>query len=416
VRLLATSAQTVVLIAAVWALCRYVPRLSPATQCWLWWLVALQALVGLLAKPVQLPWLSQAPGAFPGVASTSWGTFPLDGVMLRSAGAIDVLPWLRGLFLLWMSGLAVTTWLTVRNWRRVRDLLGNSAPCIDAQLLQSLMRTCEAQGLRRVPHLRCSQDIDSPLVLGHCNPMLLLPAGTGFESEELGMIFAHELAHLRRGDLWWGWVPALVRHLFFFHPFAHFAVREYGIAREAACDAAVVELDRHSRHDYGRLLLRLGTCPRSDSGFAVGSRTFHALSRRLAMLDNTRFLPGGRSIALLTIVAAVGVMPLRLVAATTEPSASATSSAADAVPIAALTPRYTGEHITVNFQDLDVRALLRLIAEVSHRNIVVADSVKGSITLRLNDVPWDQVLDIVLKTKGLAEHVQDDVIYIAVAQ
>jgi type IV pilus assembly protein PilQ len=132
------------------------------------------------------------------------------------------------------------------------------------------------------------------------------------------------------------------------------------------------------------------------------------------MLENTRFLPRGGSIALLTIVAAVGVMPLRLVAAATAPSASAT--AADAAAIAAPARRYTGEHITVNFQDIDVRALLQLLAETSHRNIVIADSVRGSMTLRLNDVPWDQVLDIVLKTKGLAERVQDDVIYIAAAQ
>ena len=133
------------------------------------------------------------------------------------------------------------------------------------------------------------------------------------------------------------------------------------------------------------------------------------------MLENTRFLPAGRSIALLAIVAAVGVMPLRLVAAATQPPISATSSATGSAPVAASTPRYTGEHITVNFQDLDVRALLLLIADASHRNIVIADSVRGSITLRLNDVPWDQVLDIVLKTQGLAEHVQDDVIYIAPA-
>jgi type IV pilus assembly protein PilQ len=93
-------------------------------------------------------------------------------------------------------------------------------------------------------------------------------------------------------------------------------------------------------------------------------------------------------------------MPLRLVAAATEPSASATSSAADAGPIAAATPRYTGEHITVTLQDLDIRALLRLLAETSHRNIVIA-AVRGSITLRLNDVPWDQM--------------QDDVIYITPA-
>ena len=62
-RLLMTSVQTALLAAVVWLLCRALPRLSPATQCWLWWLVALQVLVGLCVDPVQLPWLPQAPAA-----------------------------------------------------------------------------------------------------------------------------------------------------------------------------------------------------------------------------------------------------------------------------------------------------------------------------------------------------------------
>jgi type IV pilus assembly protein PilQ len=62
---------------------------------------------------------------------------------------------------------------------------------------------------------------------------------------------------------------------------------------------------------------------------------------------------------------------------------------------------YTGERLTLNFQDIDVRAVLQLLADTSGHNIVVSDSVKGRVTLRLQNVPWDQALDIVLRTKGL---------------
>jgi type IV pilus assembly protein PilQ len=62
---------------------------------------------------------------------------------------------------------------------------------------------------------------------------------------------------------------------------------------------------------------------------------------------------------------------------------------------------YTGERLTLNFQDIDVRAVLQLLADTSGQNIVVSDSVQGSVTLRLQNVPWDQALDIVLRTKGL---------------
>ncbi|NHA13686.1 type IV pilus secretin PilQ [Thioalkalivibrio sp. XN279] len=62
---------------------------------------------------------------------------------------------------------------------------------------------------------------------------------------------------------------------------------------------------------------------------------------------------------------------------------------------------YTGQRLTLNFQDIEVRAVLQLLAEVSGLNVVVSDSVAGSVTLRLDNVPWDQALDIILATKGL---------------
>ena len=73
---------------------------------------------------------------------------------------------------------------------------------------------------------------------------------------------------------------------------------------------------------------------------------------------------------------------------------------------------YTGERLTLNFQDIDVRSVLQLLADTSGQNILVSDSVSGNLTLRLQNVPWDQALDIVLRTKGLDKRRQDNVIII----
>src|SRR5207342_557963 len=74
---------------------------------------------------------------------------------------------------------------------------------------------------------------------------------------------------------------------------------------------------------------------------------------------------------------------------------------------------YTGERLTLNFQDIETRAVLQLLADTSGQNIVVSDSVQGSVTLRLQNVPWDQALDIVLRTKGLDKRKNDNVIIVA---
>jgi type IV pilus assembly protein PilQ len=74
---------------------------------------------------------------------------------------------------------------------------------------------------------------------------------------------------------------------------------------------------------------------------------------------------------------------------------------------------YTGERLTLNFQDIETRAVLQLLADASGQNIVVSDSVAGSVTLRLQNVPWDQALDIVLRTKGLDKRRNDNVIIVA---
>lgn len=76
---------------------------------------------------------------------------------------------------------------------------------------------------------------------------------------------------------------------------------------------------------------------------------------------------------------------------------------------------YKGERLTLSFQDIETRAVLQLLADVSGRNIIVSDSVQGNVTLRLQNVPWDQALDIVLATKGLDMRENGGVIIVAPA-
>jgi type IV pilus assembly protein PilQ len=78
--------------------------------------------------------------------------------------------------------------------------------------------------------------------------------------------------------------------------------------------------------------------------------------------------------------------------------------------------QYTGEALTLNFQDIETRAVLQLLAEVSGLNIVVSDTVAGNVTLRLQNVPWDQALDIVLRTKGLDMRQEGNVVIVAPAE
>ena len=76
-------------------------------------------------------------------------------------------------------------------------------------------------------------------------------------------------------------------------------------------------------------------------------------------------------------------------------------------------PGYRGERLSLNFQNIDVRSLLQVIADFTNFNIVTSDSVQGNLTLRLKDVPWDQALDIILQAKGLGMKRSGNVLQIA---
>jgi len=74
---------------------------------------------------------------------------------------------------------------------------------------------------------------------------------------------------------------------------------------------------------------------------------------------------------------------------------------------------YVGNKLSLNFQDIEVRSVLQILADFTELNIIAADSVAGNVTLRLNDVPWDQALELILKSKGLAKRQSGNVVMVA---
>jgi type IV pilus assembly protein PilQ len=76
-------------------------------------------------------------------------------------------------------------------------------------------------------------------------------------------------------------------------------------------------------------------------------------------------------------------------------------------------PGYQGEKLSLNFQSVEVRAVLQVLADFTGLNIITSDTVTGNVTLRLKDVPWDQALDIILQSKGLDMRKSGNVVWIA---
>ncbi|HEV7775886.1 MAG TPA: M56 family metallopeptidase [Luteibacter sp.] len=321
-----TSLQAVLLIATVAVLTRLMPRLSAAARSSLWWLVGLQLIVGLAwAFPIQMR--LESPTATTVIAAAT--TEPVaTGPSTAAVSWISGLSWITVLVTLWLGVVAVQCGFALIQWRRIRRVLRDSRALDDPLQLARCADMAHRFGLRRPPALRVADGIVSPHVVGPWRPTVLLPPAGTLTPADLDMALRHELAHLRRGDLWLGWVPALAQRLFFFHPLVHWAVREYAVSREEACDARVLRDSDTTADNYGRLLLRLGVQPAVRGSLATASPTFRNLKRRLSMLPKHANEPRQHAVGWMVVVAIAlaGVVPYRVTASSTPPPLPETMS------------------------------------------------------------------------------------------
>jgi beta-lactamase regulating signal transducer with metallopeptidase domain len=312
-RLLWVSLQGVGVTSLVWALCRFLPALSATSRCWLWWVVCGQLVVGLLwPEPWRqnLPLPSAANIVSPaGIWQAPWRAAdiePIDeGSQSRQVhrytawsgeGQADASPfriaiparirWSSWLGILWCATLLFVTARLAREYRRLGRMLASSTPA--SQDLHACLQAEAADlGILRIPRLLLSEAVASPMLCGALRPAIVLPtrALPALDAVQIRLALRHELLHLRRGDLIWGWVPALAQRLFCFNPLAALAAREYDLAREAAVDAALLRGTEDTAAPYGRLLISLGVAVSPAPALATASPTYKTLHRRLTMLS-----------------------------------------------------------------------------------------------------------------------------------
>jgi beta-lactamase regulating signal transducer with metallopeptidase domain len=259
------------------------------------------------------------------------------------SNSMQSVPWSRVLawvlLAAWVAGVVWQLRSHVRGWASMRRLRRSARPLVHPVLESEVRELSATAKLWRTPRLLVSESVASPLATGLLDPVVVLPAKAvrRLPVEALRMALAHELAHLRRGDLWLGWVPALAEALLFFHPLARRAAREYSLAREEACDAEALRLTGAEPADYGELLIAFGVARGAGTAAAMGaSAHIHALHRRLSMLEHVDAVPARSRRLLKVALSALGLaalVPFQVVAQEPAAKESNASSKGTRVPV-----------------------------------------------------------------------------------
>jgi beta-lactamase regulating signal transducer with metallopeptidase domain len=158
-----------------------------------------------------------------------------------------------------MSVIAWRAAVLVRQRWRLRSLLRNAELCSEPTVIRLVAESARRLGVRRVPAVVFADGCGSPFVCGLAWPTLVLPRGisAALGERQIRQVLLHELAHLKRGDLWTGWLPEIARAVWFFHPVAHWAAARIRLERELACDRLALAHSGGDAADYADTLVRV---------------------------------------------------------------------------------------------------------------------------------------------------------------
>ena len=311
--------QGSVALAMVWVLCRAFPRMPANIRCWLWRLGLAKPFLQLLAAPqIDLAWLPRARTVLARVVSQRFAAdLPTRADLLIRLS--------RPVMALWIVGAAAIAVSILAALGRSRSIAARCAPVRDAELDEVIVELCRKMGISARPGAVVADWACVPMLLRRSKGYVVVVPSDLLASarrENLRLALAHELAHIKRRDLAWNWLPAAAKAVFFVNPLVWVAGRELGIAQEMACDEMAARASGAGFARYGRLLLTMVRPRRSaEPTWAVAAVSAGAsakvMRRRLIELGHAQDPPaarlGGSVVALLVVCALV--MPFQVVEA-----------------------------------------------------------------------------------------------------
>lgn len=312
------SWQGSLFILSVWLISKTFRSMPASAKSWLWWIASLQLILrfaaitsldlpilpartvdsigdfGLKAAPTTQTPAFEIPVAVSEVQRANVRVAPLTMPQLSHSQAVAPSPKspsrvsiLAAAMGLWMLGIIVCIGISARRLIGARKMLSN-ANILSTGVPFDLVQEFSIDYGMRTPKLFASDEALCPLVAGWLDPAIVIPvrAIEKFDRSQMRMAIAHEFAHLKRRDLWFGIIPAVSQSLFFFHPLAWLVTHEGAAAREAACDSEALRISGGSPTAYARLLIDSAQSHSSMAvlGSAFGYRLIH---RRISMLKNS---------------------------------------------------------------------------------------------------------------------------------
>lgn len=245
------------LVGALWAALRaLLPRQASEARHALG-LLALAALA--LAPVLTLGLLWPADGAASSHTGLLDSAVAAGAAVVAPAGAVHaigaMLPWLVAV---WIAGVCVLAMRALLEWRRLDHIVRRCAKAhaqIDALLASVSSRFGIVQRVRAL----VSEHVDTPMLVGWLRPVILLPTAValGFPHQQVELILAHELGHLRRFDHWINLAQTVLETVLFYHPAVHWISREVRNERELCCDHLVLRTMQGEPYEYARTLAAL---------------------------------------------------------------------------------------------------------------------------------------------------------------
>ncbi len=181
-----------------------------------------------------------------------------DAITITTTAPKEVFNIWPVLTLVWIGGALL--WLAYQLLKQNRFMVSmkQNSVAISHEFKDAIEASKQAVGLRRLPDIRLSENVSGPMVTGVSKPMILLPADfeIRFSADQRRFALIHEMAHIKRGDLWVAFIVLAVRALFWPNPLVHYAAHKLRVDQEAACDASVVaRTGEETTHSYAETLV-----------------------------------------------------------------------------------------------------------------------------------------------------------------